>query len=368
MKIRNLKRIHSDDSSNDSEDWSGLLDISSENGEMYSVADIMQNVGNNEDEEEIEGGGEEESNHNESEEDMEDSDVSSDSYDSEDSDVAENSSVSDENSSENSDDYTGCTCRRCLVKKELRDYPYVYPDNRNTKFDVYHFGHFLFKLANVVDLPVSMKFFPKLIKKIKDKMKFGLQETLMKLLYFPGHGHLPHTVVLQIVEILLESAIAAGDREFVKFEENSPDLIKALSGAYGCFEETHDAISAQWPPYFASLKLPGECAVIIKLNRWIAGNILFLLDYVKVLVPEFSFEEGQYEKFVADINVQTIRKHVRGVMRCNKKQTLGPKERQNLTSYIYALRRTYDHTADILTPHVKMKDIVTMCKIYKSSA
>lgn len=263
-----------------------------------------------------------------------------------------------------------CTCRRCITLKELREYPYVHPDDRNTKFDVYHLAHFMFNLTDVIDLPVSVEFLPKLIKKIKDKMKFGLQEDLMKLLYFPGHGYLPHTAVLLIVEMLLKSAVTAGDREIVKFEVNQPHISEALSGAYGAFEEIHHAISSQWPPYFPTLKLPGECAAIIDLYHqggWLVGNILFLLDDVKILIPEFSFEEGQYEKFLVDIHVGKLRKHVKGVMKCNMNRTLGPKERENLTEYVYALRMTYDHTADILTPHVENQDIVTMCKIYKSS-
>ena len=169
--------------------------------------------------------------------------------------------------SDDSKDHPECTCRRCVALQELREFPYVHPNERNTKYDVYHLGHFLFRLADVIDWPVSVEFFPKLIKKIKDSMKSGLQEDLMNLLYFPGHGYLPHTVVLQIVEILLESAITAGDREFIKFEENSPEIIKALSGVYGCFEELDHEISNQWPPYFSSLKLGSPTLYSIGLSH-----------------------------------------------------------------------------------------------------
>ena len=55
-------------------------------------------------------------------------------------------------------------------------------------------------------------------------------------------------------------------------------------------------------------------------------------------------------------------------MECNMDETLGLKEREFLTPYVYALRMTYDHVADILTSRVKTPDIVAMCKIYKSAS
>ena len=76
-------------------------------------------------------------------------------------------------------------------------------------------------------------------------------------------------------------------------------------------------------------------------------------------------EEAQYRKFIDDYKVEDLRKKLGKIMKDNLYRTLGLQEKDNLTEYVYALRMTYDHVADILTPHVKTQDIVKMCKIYK---
>ena len=262
-------------------------------------------------------------------------------------------------------DEESCACRRCLTFKDLRAYTYA-GDSNISKSDVYHLSQLLFKVTDAVSLPDPMKFLPKLIKKIKDKMKSGLQEDLIELLYFPGKGNLPHTVVLQIVEILLASSMAGHDRSLIKFDENSSRIKRTLNGIYGSFQQLHNSISSQW----TKLKVCGLsfCEVRIECNSRMAVHILMILDDVKKLIPDFSLEEGQYRQFMGEMKVEQIRHRVEDIMRSDMYETLGKKERKNLTNYVYALRMSYDHVADILTPHVKIQDIVTMCKIYKSAS
>ena len=50
-----------------------------------------------------------------------------------------------------------------------------------TKVDIYHYAKLLFKTTAELDLSDSLRFLPKLFKKIKDKMKYKLQEDLVDL-------------------------------------------------------------------------------------------------------------------------------------------------------------------------------------------
>ena len=163
----------------------------------------------------------------------------------------------------------------------------------------------LLDLTNVIELPDSLEFLPKLIKKIKDKMKFSLQEDLAGLLYFPGHGYLSQIVVLQILEIMLESSIADRNTDTIKFEENTPNIRRAMRRAYGNLDEFYQlTISQHWPPFWPQLKLPGPCAVTVECSSYEAIQILFLLDNLEVLSPDFSLEEEQYRNFIGKFKIE----------------------------------------------------------------
>ena len=301
-----------------------------------------------------------------------DSDDSLSSDSGSDSDSNFESDRSSDRDNEYSYEYPSCDCKRCTAYKDLREFYHTWDEEEPcySKFIVFHYAHYLFKVTDIIDLPVAIEFFPKLFRKIKEIMKFSLQEDLVGLLYFPGHGYLPHTVVLQIVEIMLDSSIADRDMDIMKFEENPPFIRHTLSEIYGNLDEFFQfAISANWPPYWPQLKLkPGLCEVKIKCNTYVAIQILFLLDDLKVIKPDFSLEEEQYRRFIGEFKVDQFRERLESIMNNNLHRTLGLKEKENLTTYVYALRMTYDNVADILTPHVEIQDIVTMCKIFKSTS
>jgi len=263
-------------------------------------------------------------------------------------------------------DLESCTCKRCNTYRDIRDYSYA-EDDEISKVDVYHLSHLLFKVTDGIDLPDSLAILPKLLKKIKEKMIFGLQEDLVGVLYFPGHGYLPHTVVRQIVEMMLESSNSGRQRDLLKFENKTPHIKRILNSVYGNLEELHIKISSEWPSSWEQLKKPGQlCEVKLQCNSDIVINILLMMDAASVLVPDgISFEEEKFRKFLEEINIEQIRARVQEIMIYDMHQTLGKNERKNLTPYIYALRMTYDHVAALLTPHVKTHDIIAMCKIYK---
>ena len=144
--------------------------------------------------------------------------------------------VSTDFDSDSSDeDFDQCTCSNCKILKDKPEFQFVKPDSDDVdifKFDVYHITNHVFNLFKDLDLPTSLKFMPELLRKLREKMKYGLQEELGSLLHFPGHGYLPNTVQIQIVEILLQLSLYYPDADMIYFEDNSDQIKDDLYMVY----------------------------------------------------------------------------------------------------------------------------------------
>ena len=267
-------------------------------------------------------------------------------------------------------EYTWCNCRICAAFKKLKKMYLVEGENRDvTKVDIYLFTQLLFKATEELDLAVSLKFLPKLFKKIKDQMKYKLQEDLVDLLYFPGQGYLPHTVVLQIAEILLEStfdAVTGVKDDFIKFEENSVSMKKTLRNILNHLEELDNEIFLERSDKIFSQRFNFlNCNIELECCKELPGPILMLLNEVKVLIPEFSIEAEQYEAFLAAIEAPYLRGYVTIEKRDVEKieDQLGYKD--YITCIVYALWKKIDNVVEALLPHLMTHDIVALCKIHQ---
>ena len=211
-------------------------------------------------------------------------------------------------------------------------------------------------------------------KKIKDKMKYKLQEDLAGLLYFPGQGYLPQTVVLQIVEILLESSFNAGTGArmyLIQFEVNSVPMKKCLLNIYDNFEELDNEIFYERSnSIFIQRYNFRNCNVTLECCRELPGPILLLINEVKALHPELSQELYQCEGFLGDIDVPYLRDYIDRMQDASDvvklKEQFGSME--NITSFVYVLWKKIDSMVEALSSHVRIEDIVAMCKIYKLSS
>ena len=270
--------------------------------------------------------------------------------------------------------YDSCYCKLCLAFKKLGKMYVVEDDSEDqtkniTKVDIYHYAKLLFKATEELDLSDSLKFLPKLFKKIKDKMKHKLQEDLAGLLYFPGKGYLPHTVVLQIAEILLEStfdAVTGVKDDFIKFEENSVSMKKTLRNILNHLEELDNEIFLKRSDKIFSQRFNFlNCNIELECCKELPGPILMLLNEVKVLIPEFSIEAEQYEAFLAAIEAPYLRGYVTIEKRDVEKieEQLGYKD--YITCIVYALWKKIDNVVEALLPHLMTHDIVALCKIHQ---
>ena len=145
----------------------------------------------------------------------------------------------------------------CLSCKSVRDILYEYDTETHgervteeniCQFDVYKISQHLVKVLKVIDDEVNknlvylhestptpaemyiarqyLKELSETSKKIMMKIKHCLQEELKKLL------NLPEVVVNQILDVLVEDAIASDETGTVKFEENSKEFRKVLLSVY----------------------------------------------------------------------------------------------------------------------------------------
>ena len=98
-----------------------------------------------------------------------------------------------------------CTCTKCAVLSVIPYLKIIIPDTIS-KSDVFYLAQYLSKVTETKDVhfAASPKFLTELFRMIKDSMKYGLQEDLSRSFAFLDCGHLPETIVLQVVEKLLD--------------------------------------------------------------------------------------------------------------------------------------------------------------------
>ena len=275
--------------------------------------------------------------------------------------------------------YDSCYCKLCLAFKKLGKMYVVEDDSEDqtkniTKVDIYHYAKLLFKATEELDLSDSLKFLPKLFQKIMDKMKYKLQGDLAGLLYFPGKGYLPQTVVLQIVEILLESSFNAGTGArmyLIQFEVNSVPMKKCLLNIYHNFEELDNEIFYERSNrIFIQRYNFRNCNVTLECCRELPGPILLLINEVKALHPELSQALYQYEGFLEEIDVPYLRDYIDRMQDASDVEKLKEQfgSMENITSFVYVLWKKIDCMVEALSSHVRIEDIVAMCKIYKLSS
>jgi len=252
---------------------------------------------------------------------------------------------SDFDSDTSDDDFVQCTCYNCKILRDQEKFQYVYVSENDTvfKFDVYHISNHLFNVFKAMELPTSLKFAPMLLRKLKEKMKYGLQEELGRLLNFPGHGYLPNTVQIQIVELLLESSLSSKDRNIIEFEDDPEHIREALDDVYHLMESiSGQLVDLSSRSFFRQWNPSGYCYFSSHLIHYFQA----LIGRAQVLI-DFSIE------------VDHCRAFVRETMKIDT--SLDPKE--DITELVYALRNDMDFYAEILIPNVTVKDILAMCKI-----
>ena len=253
-----------------------------------------------------------------------------------------------------------CTCTKCAILSVIPYLKIKIPDSIS-KSDVYYLAQYLSKVSETKDVhfATSLKFLPELFRMIKDSMKYGLQEDLSRSFAFLECGHLPETIVLQVVEKLLDhnnEALTKGYEDHIKFEENSDEIKKILNDSYSSLDFVVNEIHDQWSLLNGGWKqwnFSGHYyQLLIENTIHFSDNILKLLELVKVFVPDYSIEAEQCKEFVRDLMRQD--------------ETLDPKE--ELTEFVYVLRRrNLDVVAKMLIAHVDVQDILALCKIHRLS-